>query len=201
MAIEQTHLRLLHESSAQKRSVYFSSDSVDIVFQTHLLTVAANHVVLANYVTLDYIRAVASAKKFFLQCQMVRFAADQVSTDGVNILFPLTSLTAIEETRQSQRFPFEPEEHVICEFTNPVDGITKLTKGVMDMSATGLSLRAHASHLFEPGLSIPEIKVTIDGAPYTKTSGTVVYRRKLMDMKGKLRMQVGLKFEPTPAGK
>lgn len=199
MAIDQTHLRLLHDSAAQKRSVYFSAEGVDVVFQTQLMSVAANHVVLANYVTLDHIRSVVNSKKFFLQCQMVRFAADQVSTDGVNILFPLTSLTAIEETRQSQRFPFEPEEHVTCEFINPVDGKTKLVKGVMDMSATGLSLRTRASQLFKPGLSIPEIKVTIDGAPYTKTAGTVVYRRKLMDMKGKLRMQVGLKFEPTPA--
>ncbi len=197
MAIDQTHLKLLHDSSTQRRSVYFSAADLDVVFQTRVLSVAPNHVVLANHVTLEYIRAVAAAKNFFLQCQMVRFAADQISTDGVNILFPLTSLTAIEETRQSQRFPFEPEEHVICEFTNPFDGVTKLTKGVMDMSASGLSLRTHASKLFKPGLLIPEIKVTIDGAPYTKTAGSVVYRRKLMDMKGKLRMQVGLKFEPT----
>ena len=195
MSIDKQHLKLLSDAAENRRSVFFSSEGVDIVFQTHIIEVASNHVVLANKVTPEYIRKVREGKRFFLHCQMVRFVTEQIDTDGVHILFPLMSLKVIEETRQSQRFPFDPEERVICEFFNPYDSETRLEKTVMDMSATGISLQTHHSQLFQPGTKFPEMRVLIDGEPYTKAAGTVIYLRRLMDQHGKLRVQVGFKFD------
>ena len=131
-----------------------------------------------------------------IQVQMIRFQADRIDTDGQLIVFPLKAMSVIEETRQSERFPFTAEERVVCELLNPFDGETRIFKNVMDMSATGLSMRTRfESKLFAPGTSIPEIKVLIDGKPYSAVSGTIVYNRKLMTHKGRIRLQVGIKFD------
>ena len=125
-----------------------------------------------------------------------RLIATTISGDGQDIIFPLKKDSVIEETRQSERFSFTAEEKVICEILNPYDGSTKLSKSVMDMSATGLSLRTtFESKLFRPGTQLEDIKVLIGGEPYTQTSGTVVYTRKLLDLKNHLRLQVGIQFE------
>jgi hypothetical protein len=131
-----------------------------------------------------------------IQVQMIRFQADRIDSDGQHIVFPLKAMSVIEETRQSERFPFTAEERVICELLNPFDGETRIFKNVMDMSATGLSMRTRfESRLFSPGTVIPEIKVLIDGKLYTSVSGTIVYNRKLLTHKGRLRLQVGVKFD------
>ena len=91
---------------------------------------------------------------------------------------------------------FTADERVIVEILNPFDGETRISKSVMDMSATGLSLRTtFESQLFRPDTYLPTMRVLVDGELYKKGSGRVVYRRKLMDLNGQIRSQVGIKFE------
>ena len=86
--------------------------------------------------------------------------------------------------------------HVIVEILNPYDGETRLSKAVMDMSATGMSLSTtFDSQLFKAETFLPSLRVMIDGELYTQTRGRVVYNRKLLDLSGQLRTQVGIKFE------
>jgi len=109
--------------------------------------------------------------------------------------FTIQENSILEETRQSERFMFAPEEQVTVEFTNPYDHSTKIQRMVMDMSATGLSMRMNVdSQLFKPGTRFADLKVQIDKKPYTKASAEVVYGRKFLDLSGHLRVQVGLKF-------
>ena len=109
--------------------------------------------------------------------------------------FEIEDNSAVEETRQSERFMFSPEEKVIAEVINPFDNETTLQRSVMDMSATGLSLRInHQTKPFSPGVLLPNIRVTIDGKLWTTASAEVVYNRKFLDLEGSLRVQVGLKF-------
>ena len=67
---------------------------------------------------------------------MVRFQSDRIASDGEHIVFPLKDDAVIEETRQSERFSFTADERVVSEILNPFDGETRLSKSVMDMSAT-----------------------------------------------------------------
>lgn len=186
---------LLAECRSKKTPVFISSQGIDISFQTTINRIEGSELLLENMVRPAYIRKFSAGPKFFLQCKMVRLQTTQVSPHGGLMSFVIQDNSILEETRQAERFLFAPEEQVTVEFTNPHDKITKIHRMVMDMSATGLSLRMNvASKLFLPGTKIPDLKVNIDNKPYTKSAAEVVYGRKFMDLTGRLRVQVGLKF-------
>lgn len=187
---------ILAESWRQKLPVFFSGSDLPITFQTYLLKVDEGHALVENRVKPRWINQMMKSKQWSLQARMVRFSSDSVASDGEHFIFRLKENSVIEETRQAERFSFSADECVVCEILNPIDGETRLSKTVMDMSATGLSLRTtFDSKLFRPGTALPEIRVRIDGEPYTQASGSVVYTRRLLDLSGQLRTQVGIKFE------
>jgi hypothetical protein len=189
----------LVESLQSKTPVFFAALDPAITFQTFILAVKDDHVLMENRVKPRYIRQVAGAKGFTLQARMVRFKTDRIGSDGEHIIFPLKGDSVIEETRQAERYSFAADERVVTEILNPFDGETRLSKSVMDMSATGLSLSTtYESRLFRPDIFLPTIRVLIDGEPYTQAAGSVVYNRKLIDLSGQLRTQVGIKFETEP---
>jgi hypothetical protein len=199
MSIDAKSREILTDSHQAKTSVFFSGDGLGITFQTFILAVAEHHLVLENRIKPKFIRQVVQSKRFSIQARMVRFQSDTIGSDGEHIVFPLKEDAVIEETRQAERFSFAADERVITEILNPFDGETRLSKSVMDMSATGLSLRTTVdSELFKQGTFLPSIRVLIDGEPYVQGPGRVVYSRKLMDLGGQLRTQVGIKFEPVP---
>jgi len=198
LLLDQKNRELLEGCWKSKHSVFLSGGKLAITFQTYITAVTDEHVVLENRVKPRFIRQFSKSDQFTLQAQMIRYQSNAVFSDGENIIFPLKENSAIEETRQAERFSFSADERVITEILNPFDNETRLSKPVMDMSATGLSLRTNFdSKLFSSDILLPNIKVLIDGELYIQTSGRVVYSRKLLDLKGSLRTQVGIKFE-TP---
>jgi hypothetical protein len=195
MPIDKTSLKVISESAEKRTSVFFSAEGLDILFQTFVMAVKNDSVVLKNPVDPALITTVVRATRFFMQCQMIQFVSDEIASDGVNIVFPLHSLKEIEETRLAQRFPFDSHEQVTVKFFNPFDGETLLTKTVMDMSATGLSIHTpFSSSLFEPGRKLKGVRILIDNEPYNHVDAEVVYKRRLYTRFGKMHVQVGLKF-------
>lgn len=187
---------ILMSACQQKLPILFSGNSLPITFQSYLLEVHPDKVVIENRVKPIWIKQMLACTQWMLQANMIRFTTDHISSDGQNILFTLKENAMIEETRQAERFSFSAEECVVCDILNPFDMETRISKTVMDMSATGLSLRTNfASELFRSGVQLPEIRVLINGASYTQTAASVVYNRRLVDLSGRLRYQVGLKFE------
>lgn len=186
----------LVDSQQGKTPIFFAAVDLGITFQTFILAVKDDHILIENRVKPRYIRGVMASKGFTLQARMVRFQTDRIVSDGEHIVFPLKGDSVIEETRQAERYSFAADERVVTEILNPFDGETRLSKAVMDMSATGLSLStSYESRLFRPDTYLATIRVLIDGEPYTQASGRVVYNRKLIDLSGQLRTQVGIKFE------
>jgi hypothetical protein len=199
LLLDQKNRDLLESCWKSKQSVFLSGGRLAITFQTYIIAVTDDHVVIENRVKPRFIRQFSKSEQFTLQAQMVRYQTDAIFSDGESIIFPLKENSVIEETRQAERFSFSADERVITEILNPFDNETRLSKPVMDMSATGLSLRTNFdSKLFSPDILLPNIKVLIDGELYIQSSGRVVYSRKLLDLKGSLRTQVGIKFE-TPS--
>ena len=193
--MKETIRDILKAATKDRSYVYFSAQNLDITFETRIIAVQSDHVVLLNKIDPPNISRVTSSKRFGLQCHMLRFESNNIETDGENIIFPIKENSSITDTRQAERFPFTKEERVICEILNPIDRETKLKKTIIDMSATGVSLRtAFESKLFAPGTVFDELRVLIDGKPYTKTKAKVVYQRKLMDFKGLMRLQIGMQF-------
>lgn len=199
MGLDKKNKELLESCLKQKQSVFLSGNKLAITFQTYITAVTDDYVVLENRVKPRFIKQFSKSNQFTLQAHMIRYQTDQIRSDGENIIFPLKENSLIEETRQAERYSFTADERVITEILNPFDQETRLSKSVMDMSATGLSLRTtFDSKLFSPDTLLPNIKVLIDGELYIQSSGKVVYSRKLLDLKGSLRTQIGIKFEsPT----
>ncbi len=199
MLLDQKNRELLESCWKSKQSIFLSGGKLAITFQTYITAVTNEHVVIENRVKPRFIRQFSKSEQFTLQAQMVRYQTDAIYSDGESIIFPLKENSLIEETRQAERFSFSADERVITEILNPFDNETRLSKPVMDMSATGLSLRTNFdSKLFSPDILLPNIKVLIDGELYIQSCGRVVYSRKLLDLNGSLKTQVGIKFE-TPS--
>jgi hypothetical protein len=196
MNIDEKHIISIQEAIKLRSSCYLGCDNLDTTFQTTILDCPDQVLHVQNTIRPEYINEFMKAKKFNLLVNMIRLNSNIVDTDGVAILFRLQESELVEETRKSQRFAFSSEERVVCELVNPYDQETVLSKSVMDMSANGISLRStFDSQLFQPGTHLPEVRVLIDGDMYTENSGLVVYKRKLIDLDGQLRMQVGIKFK------
>jgi len=186
---------VLIECKKSRIPVFISSTGLDVSFQTGIRDLADNTIILENKVRPEYITNFAKGKKFFLQCKMLRLESNVVKPRGTFMAFEIQENSVAEDTRQSERFMFTPEEKVIAEITNPFDEKTILRRPVMDMSATGLSLRINqGTKPFLPGSIIRSVRVTIDGKLWTSAEAEVVYNRKFLDLDGMLRIQVGLKF-------
>ncbi len=186
---------ILDECRKQRTPVFISSQSLDIAFQTVVRSLDGPVVILDNMVRPEHIHQFSSGPTFFLQCKMLRLQSTKVSPRGSNMAFEIQNNSITEDARQSERFLFTPDEKVIAEIQNPFDNLTKLHRHVMDMSATGLSIRINApTKPFLAGSKLPMVKVKIDGKLWTSSAAEVVYNRKFMDLQGHLRVQVGLKF-------
>lgn len=186
---------LLESCLRSKSLVLLSGNALPITFQSVIKNLDSNNIALRNTIKPKFIRQFLSSQEFTLQAQMMRFQTNSILSGGDLLIFPLLANSVIEETRQAERFSFSSNEKVTAEIINPYDSETKLVKNVMDMSATGISIRASIhSKLFKPGLEISAIKVMLDGVIYSQNSGCVIYNRHLLDLNGNLHAQVGIKF-------
>ena len=135
------------------------------------------------------------SKNYFLQVSTHRFHCERIESDGEHILFPIKHASLLKDIRQEQRFSFSSDQKVVCEILNPYDMQTILRKPVIDLSASGVSIRNYfESNLFKPGTHLPEIKVLIDNAQHISHSGEIIYTRNLMNLKREESIQVGIKF-------
>ncbi len=199
--LQDVEKKILEKALKEQYPVIFSGSELDISFQTLVVDYKEDLVLIENRIPPEYIRKFCASKNFQLLCDTIRFQVGEIRHEGRHIGFPLISNgSPINELRRSERFSFSPDERVFCEIINPFDGETKLTKAVMDMSATGLSLRtSFESMLFVAGIRLPYLRVLVDNDLYVQCVGQVVYRRKIFDLKGRLRMQVGIKFLESEA--
>lgn len=186
---------ILEHCQKSRTPVFISSAGLDIAFQTVIKEIDGPTLVLENMVRPEYISRFVNCDKYFLQCKMLRFQSTSVNPRGSFMTFEIQQNSLVEETRMSERLIFSKDEKVIAEIVNPFDHKTILRRHVMDMSATGLSLRINAASApFSAGVILPQVRVNIEDKNWASTSAEVVYTRKFMDLQGHLRVQVGLKF-------
>ena len=196
MPISTKDFDRIKASLESNRSVFFSTNEVDISFQTHVLKFDRQAILLSNPVGHEYIKAVVNSSQFYVQLQMIRLTSDKIETDGVNIELPLLHLQSLSEARKEERIIYNPDDLAKVEFTNPVDGKTKLSKSIMDLSSTGLSMRVpFHSNLYVPDMACGQMVISIKGKIYNKINGRVKYRKLFFNENRKLFAQVGIQFE------
>ena len=196
MAISGKHQKVIRDAWQDERYVYLTGDGLDIRFQTNIVDVQDDHLVLYNSVTHEYIKQLLKSRNFYVQIFLVNFRADSIDTDGKNILIPLKESLIIKETRLSVRNEFFPHRQEFCKFINPFDHKTPLRKRIMDLSKDGFSLVSFVeTKLFSLGLVIKDIDFFSEKKDTKMTrSATVKYIKKLVDINGKRHVQVGFGF-------
>lgn len=194
---------VLEEARRNRSPVYVWGASLDICFETRIYQVLkdGDQVALHNRIGYEYIRDFLRGPEYFLHCSLVRFRSSRVDTDGEHILFPCGHESLIDETRTHKRQALGPKDEAVCELINPLDGTTRLRHPILDLSSEGLSIRAPVtSELWSPGREVRGLQVLLRGSTTTHDLATVVYRRRLMTLDGRLFQQVGLKVA-SHAGK
>ncbi len=196
MAISDKHRQVIRDAWQDERYVYLTGDGLDIRFQTRIVDVQDDHLVLSNSVAPEHLKRFLQSRNFYVQIFLVNFRADSIDTDGKNILIPLKESLALKETRQGVRNEFFPHRKEFCQFINPYDNETLLRKRLMDLSEDGFSLVTFAeTKLFSLGLVIKDIGFFVDKKDQHMTrSAEVKYIKTLLDINGKQHTQVGFMF-------
>ena len=195
MDLDENTFQLVKKAIQKKDSVYFTTKNVPITFQTRIISQNKNHFTVFNAVSPEYIKAIMDSKNYFLQISTHRFHCERIESDGEHILFPIKHASLLKDIRQEQRFSFSDDQKVFCEILNPYDMQTILRKPIIDLSASGVSIRNYfESELFKPKTHLPEIKILIDNEEHASHSGEIIYTRQLMNIKREKSIQVGIKF-------
>ena len=195
MDLDDKTFKLIKNAIQKKDSVYFTTKNVPITFQTRIIAQNKHYFTVFNAVSPEYIKDIMESKNYFLQVSTHRFHCEQIESDGEHILFPIKHASLLKNIRQEQRFSFSEGQKVICEILNPYDMQTILRKPVIDLSASGVSVRNYfESNLFKPGTHLPELKVLIDNEQHISQSGEIIYTRNLMNIKREKSIQVGIRF-------
>jgi len=196
MSISEKHLRTLEDLHKYKKTVFINGDKLDISFQSILLEVTNDHLLLKNTISAKYINKFLASDVFSFQGAMMRFNSKTIDSDGVNIIFPIEENNMIDDSRRSQRKTFMPNEKVECEILNPFDGTTITTKPIIDISDSGASFQTNfASHLYDNDVWLPKITIKVDNKLYTEKSGKIIYTKKLFTFDKRLHIQVGVEFD------
>ena len=186
---------LIKDAAQPSRQAMISGDGLPISFGSRILRVDGNRLNVVNTVPFGLISDFSKSQNFVIQVDLLRILSERLESDGKNFIFQATKVESISDTRGDERFNFSSEENVRCEFTNPEDEETILTKQILDMSASGFSLRTGAkSTLLMPGRKIEKVRILIGEKLYSESGAESVYQRKFMDENGKMHLQVGLKF-------
>jgi len=176
-----------------KGQVMLAATGLDTSFVTRILTISDGHLILKNTVPLEYISAYVSAEGHFLTTGSFRLSADNITSDGVNIVFNYSNIEETSESRSEERIPLSNGD-AWCEFTNPIDGRSKIRKRILDVSKTGLSLvTTWNSDLLKPGRELPEITLLMESGRQN-VSGKIVYNRKFVNIDGRIRHQIGIQL-------
>ncbi len=198
MGGQKTIGNMIEELAKNQAPVFLSTDHVDIVFQTTILSKSDTELILENRVPLEHITKVVESNKFYIQAQLLRLEADSISSNGKHIVFPFSELVIKQDNRAAKRFFFTGDEDVFLEVLNPYDQETILKKAVIDISSTGISIKSPVqSELYAPGTQFNDMKILVNGELYNKTNGQVVYNRKFLDLEGRYYYQIGFQFD-TP---
>ena len=196
MVISGKYRKIIYDTWQDKRYVYLTGDGLDIRFQTRIIDVQDNHLVLNNSVTPQYLKQFLKSRNFYMQIFLLSFKADSIDTDGKNILISLKKTISFIESRHNIRREFFPHSKEFCQFINPLDNSTLLRKLLMDLSEDGFSLVSLVeTKLFSLGLVLKDIEFFVDKKDKRMIrSAEVKHIKTLVDINGKRHTQVGFAF-------
>ncbi len=185
----------LSEAAARKSICFLSAEGFTLTFETYIIGIPDGFVLLKNSIPFQNIKAFLERPRFSLLLNKERLTSTNLTTDGVNLLFPLSQSDLVEETREEERRYLGSNEVAILKLVNPFDHETIVEKKLLDLSHSGLSIETRvASKLFSPGVEFKKMEIIRSGLAQEACSGTVVYARSYVGLDGAQHCQVGFKL-------
>jgi len=188
----------------REEPVVLSPQGMDVSFFCVVSDVTPEHVVLKNPIPTGMAHRVREVSDFGLFCRMYLLKADRLEPYGTLIKFPLPDFAELNQARQLERVHFAAKENAVVEMQHPFDSSTMLRRRVFDLSSGGMSFRARRKTPFiQPGRILPSCQIYLQGLPYEKRRGRVVYVKQIIDVNAHSYYQVGVRFieaeeEETP---
>ena len=180
---------------AGRISVFLSSDTVPITFETKIISLSDNKLSLINTIVPCYIKDFMKSTRFSLLMNEHRLSTDRILSDGKYIQILIPESFDNGNLREEERLICTDHEDYFCEFTNPIDQITVLKKPIIDLSKSGLSIKNNAEkYLFYPGIQLSGLRIFIHNKLRGVHNGHIVYQRQLLNIRGYMSVQIGIKF-------
>ena len=185
----------LQNAISSQEIVLLSCDDSPKVFQSKVISTEGNRCTILNTVPYQLISDILESNHYELQIGSQRFHADKILSDGINIIFPIVSVSSISNTRQEHRRYFSYKDKAICKFTNPYDKETQIEKKMIDLSSSGMSFESkYKTKLLTVGTLISSFKIVDQDQEKEIGAGKIVYTRELIDIKKNQLIQVGVSF-------
>jgi hypothetical protein len=130
-----------------------------------------------------------------LFCRMYLMRFDHFESYGTLLRFPLPDHAALNQCRQEERNYFSSKQNAVVEIQHPFDPASLLRRRVFDLSKGGMSFRSKNLNPFlQPGRKLPHCQIYLQGLPYEKRQGKIVYVKGIVDINMKSYYQVGVQF-------
>jgi hypothetical protein len=168
---------------------------MDVSFFCVVADVTPEHVVLRNPIPATMATRSRAVREFGLFCRMYQLRADRVEPYGTLLKFPIPEFAELNQARQLERVHFAAKENAIVEIQHPFDSSTVLRRRVFDLSSGGMSFRARRKTPFiQSGRLLPSCQIYLQGLPYERRRGRVVYVKQIIDVNAHSSYQVGVQF-------
>lgn len=181
----------------RKASCFLSVDTMQLYYETHIHQVAQDSILLKNTIPYTLIKEFSQGNKYYLSCFQTTFESTSISSNGVDIVFPVSIHSVSQNVREEERYAFTNDENVKLQIRNPWDKETILEKTIIDLSSSGVSFRTKPQRsIFSVGQEFSELRVIAEKMKDKIHSGVVKYNREYIDLKGKIVCQVGIELSP-----
>ncbi len=183
----------------RKELVILKSGALNTSFETRILEMQSNSIILKNPVPLENISEFIKGESYTLQVRDLSFEGRAVEGSGMNLRLWLKGTEPVDQLenskRKSDRVYFQEDDEVYCKFINPIDQKTNLKKRVVDISKSGFSLiTVGNSKLFTKGLKLEDVHISGDLAEDIHCDAEVKYFRNYISLSGESCNQVGLEI-------
>lgn len=184
-----------HTIADQKQSVFLSAEPFETVFETKIIGLDEQHLILKNTISFDAITYFLSRPSFRLSVLSASLLSPKITSNGKDILFPIENQAYFESFKHLSGICILGKDDWEFECINPIDETTKLTKKILELSEIELSFQSEDfSMLFEPDLMLEAIKIFKHKKLIKQTKGQVLYKKLLIKSNGLQMSQIGVKL-------
>ena len=188
-------IEIMSLAKEREEPLVLSPMGMRVSFFCLMVDLNTDYITFKNPIPYELAPNIREASEFGLFCRMYQLKSKSLEPYGTLLRFPLPDFASLNQSRQEERVYFAAKEKAVVEITHPFDPGTVIRRRVFDLSKKGMSFRARTSTPFiQPNRLLPSCQIYLQGLPYDKKRGRIVYVKQIFDVNVKSYYQVGVKF-------